>query len=122
MRYLLKAKVKSGKAAALKQAIESRTLGQGSIAGSEYIRDMNHARQLEDGSVVWVEVCYCPTPLEEELPYWEEYFDILKIKDAHDRRKCKDWNGIEPWSCGDCDCTERLEERITEWGPLFLRR
>ena len=74
MRYLVRAKVKPGQEADLLQAIEEGTLGKGSIAGDEYLRDMAQARLSEDGSVRWVEVCYCRIPLEEERPYWEEYF------------------------------------------------
>jgi hypothetical protein len=68
----------------------------------------------------WVEVCYCPTPLQEEKPCWEEYFDLTRIQDAHDRRKCRDENGSEAWACGDCDCTERLENKLKCAGKSFL--
>ena len=37
---------------------------------------MQLARQRPDGRVQWVEVCFCSTPIEEERPYWEEYFDL----------------------------------------------
>ncbi|HSM55074.1 MAG TPA: hypothetical protein VK879_02875 [Candidatus Sulfomarinibacteraceae bacterium] len=120
MRYLVHAQLKKEKARDLLRAIETGTLGQGSIAGGEYLRDMAHARQCEDGSVRWVEVCYCPTPLMEEKPYWEEYFELTRILDAHDRRKCRDWNGQEPWACSNCDCTERLEDALRGWGPRFV--
>ena len=120
MRYLVRARLKPGKARTLLRAIEEGTLGQGSIAGDEYLRDMAQARRCEDGSVRWVEVCYCPTPLMEERPYWEEYFELTKILDAHDRRRCRDWNGEEPWACSNCDCTERLEETMEGWGERFL--
>ncbi len=122
MRYFVKAKLKPGKREALLQAIDDRTLGLGSIAGGEYIRDMNHARLLADDTVCWVEVCYCYEPLEEEIPYWEEYFDLVSIKDAHARSKCKHENGTEYWACRGCDCTVHLEETITGWGPLFVRQ
>jgi hypothetical protein len=120
MRYLVKARVKSGRSDDLLQAIQSETLGQGSVAGSEYLRNMQDARVSDDGTVHWVEVCYCPTPLQEERPYWEEYFDLTKVQDAHDRRKCRDQNGSEPWACGDCDCTARLEQRLKARGEPFL--
>src|SRR5438093_1330281 len=67
MRYLVTARVKPGRSGALARAIEERTLGEGSIAGDEYFRNMGEARQLDDGRVQWVEVCYCATPLAEEL-------------------------------------------------------
>jgi len=85
VRYLVTAKVKPGKVEALERAIEDGTLGTGSIAGDEYLRNMGEARELEDGRVQWVEVCYCWTPLAEERPYWEKYFALLKVQDAHAR-------------------------------------
>ena len=120
MRYLVTARVRPGREKALARAIEDRTLGAGSVAGSEYLHNMDTARLLRDGSVKWVEVCYCNTPLEEERPYWEEYFDLVKVQDAHARRRCKDLNGEEAWACGNCDCTDKLDARLTTWGPLFL--
>ncbi len=112
MRYLVTARVKPGRATALADAIDDGTLGQGSVAGDEYLRNMSEARALDDGRVQWVEVCYCATPLQEEREYWEEYFVLEKVQDAHARSRCKDLNGTEPWSCGDCDCTARLEAHL----------
>lgn len=120
MRYLVTARLRPDRGPALRAAIEDRSLGAGSIAGGEYLRDMARARRLADGRVRWVEVCYCPTPLEEERPYWEEYFDLVRVQDAHSRRRCRDETGEEPWACGDCDCTERLETRMETWGGRFL--
>jgi hypothetical protein len=104
----------------LLEAMERETLGAGSVAEGEYLRNMNEARVCADQTVRWVEVCYCPTPLQEERPYWEEYFELVKVQDAHDRRKCRDENGTEPWACGDCDCTARLEEKLKNAGKPFL--
>ena len=120
MRYLVKARVKPGKEMALLEGIESGRLGRGSIAGDEYLDNMEHARVGTDGVAHWVEVCFCRTPLEEERPYWEEYFDLLSVKDAHSRRNCRHENGIEPWACCDCDCTRRLEEKLARAGKSFL--
>lgn len=126
MRYLVTARVKPGREQALLEAIENQSLGQGSVAGDEYLRNMTDARLREDGTVSagtfvrWVEVCFCRTPLEEERPYWEEYFDLVKVQDAHARHKCRDETGEEPWACGDCDCTERLEARLRNTGEAFL--
>jgi len=120
MRYLVRARVKPGKEANLLQAIEDETLGHGSVAEGEYLRNMNEARLCADQTVRWVEVCYCPTPLQEERPYWEKYFDLTRVQDAHDRRKCRDENGSEPWACGDCDCTVRLEQKLKSGGASFM--
>jgi hypothetical protein len=120
MRYLVRARVKDGCQRVLLEAIQRGTLGQGSVAEGEYLRNMNDARVSADETVRWVEVCYCPTPLQEERPYWEEYFDLVKVQDAHDRRKCRDENGSQPWACGDCDCTVRLEVKLKHTGKPFL--
>ncbi|HWY54801.1 MAG TPA: hypothetical protein VNZ03_10075 [Terriglobales bacterium] len=121
MRYLVRARVKRGCEQALLRAIEDGTLGQGSVAEGEYLRNMQQARLCQDETARWVEVCYCPTPLQEEREYWEQYFDLTREQDAHDRRRCRDQNGSEPWACGDCDCTERLEKKLETTGKPFLQ-
>jgi hypothetical protein len=121
MRYLVRARIKPGCEQALLEAVDRGTLGQGSVAEGEYLRNMNDARVHLDGTARWVEVCYCPTPLQEEKPYWEQYFELTKIQDAHDRRRCRDFNGSEPWACGACDCTEKLERRLEAVGEPLLK-
>lgn len=119
MRYLVRGRVKPGCEGALLQAIENGSLGQGSVAEGEYLRNMSEARLCEDRTARWVETCFCPTPLEEERPYWEQYFHLTKVQDAHDRRQCSDQNGSEPWACMNCDCTEKLERKLATLGePL----
>ena len=120
MRYLVKARVKPGQEVALLRAIEDGTLGKGSIAGDEYLRNMTHARLCDDGQVKWVEVCFCATPLAEEAPYWEEFFTFDRVQDAHARSRCRDFNGDEPWACGKCDCTARLDAHLASKGRPFL--
>ena len=119
MRYLVTARVKSGQRDALKHAIEDGSLGDGSVAGDEYLRDMSQARELADGRVKWVETCFCATPLQEERPYWEEFFLFDSIQDAHARSQCRDENGTEPWACCNCDCTKRLETWLKHQGKTF---
>lgn len=121
MRYLVRARLKPGCEQSLLHEIEEGTLGQGSVAGGEYLRNMHEARLHSDGTARWVEICYCPAPLEEERPYWEKYFELVKVQDAHDRRKCRDHNGSESWACDRCDCTERLERRLATTGRPFLK-
>ena len=120
MRYLVKARLKSGKSTPLLTSIDAGTLGQGSIAGDEYIYNMNEARVAPDGVATWVETCFCDPPLAEERPYWEEYFNLISIKDAHSRRNCRHENGTEPWACCDCDCTKKLEQMLRGQGEPFL--
>src|SRR6516162_972541 len=120
MRYLVTARVKPGREADLLRAVEDGSLGAGSVAGGEYLRNMESARLRDDGSARWVEVCFCATPLAEERPYWEEYFELVKVQDAHARRRCRDENGSEPWACCDCDCTVRLEAKLQTQGRALL--
>ena len=120
MRYLVKARVKGGRESDLLRGIQSGELGRGSIAGDEYQHDMEQARVDEAGVAQWVETCFCATPLEEERPYWEKYFELLSVKDAHARKNCRHENGTEPWACCDCDCTARLEEKLRGTGKSFL--
>jgi hypothetical protein len=119
MRYLVTARVKDGRRPALDEAIQDGTLGAGSVAGDEYLHDMAHARELPDGRVRWVETCFCATPLAEERPHWEQFFELITVKDAHARSRCRDANGTEPWACCDCDCTERLERWLSRQGTRF---
>ncbi|HVK11491.1 MAG TPA: hypothetical protein VM597_22160 [Gemmataceae bacterium] len=120
MRYLVTARVKPGQEADLLRAIGEGTLGAGSVAGDEYLRNMRAARVFDDGGVTWVEVCFCDEPLAEERPYWEAFFDLVRVQDAHRRDRCRDANGSEPWACGDCECTAKLEQNLAGRGRTFL--
>jgi len=120
MRYLVKARVKSGRADALADAISNGSLGRGSIAGDEYLHDMRTAGVNEKGEALWVETCFCDPPLAEERPYWEKYFPLLSVKDAHSRRNCRHENGSELWAC--CDCARRVEEKLAGSGESFLAK
>ena len=73
MRYLVTARVKPGKEAELLRAIDDGSLGAGSVAGTEYLRNIGNARIYDDGRIKWIEVCFCDSPLAEERPYWESF-------------------------------------------------
>jgi hypothetical protein len=81
---------------------------------------MADARLLSDGKVKWVEVCFCDTPLAEERAYWEEFFDLVRVQDAHSRKRCRDLSGTEPWACCECDCSAKLESKLATRGDAFL--
>ena len=118
MRYLIKAKIKQKNK--LMEAIKNETIGQGSVAFGEYLKNMKEARELDDGTICWIEVCFCDIPLDEELPYWEEYFEDIVIENAHDPKNCRDFNGKEKRACFDCKCTKKLEKEMLSWGKAFL--
>lgn len=122
MRYLVKAKLKPDKAKSLLDSVNTGTLGKDSIAGDEYLYNMSEARLNADGVATWVETCFCDPPLADEQPYWENYFELLSVKDAHSRRNCRHENGSEPWACCDCDCTNKLEEKLGGQDDSFLAR
>jgi hypothetical protein len=81
---------------------------------------MTDARIRNDGTIGWVECCFCEIPLDEERPYWEQYFELVGVQDAHARDKCRDLNGAESWACGDCDCTVKLERHLARHDAPFL--
>jgi hypothetical protein len=83
---------------------------------------MKMARVNGPGEVYWVETCFCDPPLDEERPYWEEFFEVLAVEDAHARRDCRHENGTQPWACCDCDCTKRLEEKLAKSDESFLQK
>ncbi|MCE0498533.1 MAG: hypothetical protein LV481_11365 [Methylacidiphilales bacterium] len=120
MRYLVTARVKRGKEAELLRAIEEGTLGAGSVAGKEYLRNMENARVYDDGRIKWVEVCFCDTPLAEERKYWEAFFELDSVRDALSRKCCRDLTGEEPWACSECDHTDKLETKLAGEGHTFL--
>ena len=120
MKYLVKAKLKEASRQGLLQAIEDETLGTGSVAFGEYIKNMKQARVLDDGTVCWVEICFCPTPLNEERSYWEEYFDIIAIENVQNPKLCKDSNGSQKRGCFECSCTDKLEREMESWGKPFV--
>jgi hypothetical protein len=51
MRYLVRARVKPGREADLLAAVEQETLGLGSVAEGEYLRNMQEARVSADETV-----------------------------------------------------------------------
>jgi hypothetical protein len=122
VRYLVQGKLKSGQAASLLSSIDNGTLGRGSIAGDEYLHNMNEARLNDAGLATWVETCFCDPPLAEERPYWETYFELISVRDAHSRRTCRHENGTGPWACCHCDCTKKLEARLATQGGSFLQK
>ena len=56
MRYLVKAKIRHGRDNALLHAIDQKTLGKGSIAGDEYLHDMQQARLDQNGIATWAQL------------------------------------------------------------------
>jgi hypothetical protein len=66
VRYLVKAKLKSGKKRPLIRGINNGSLGRGSIAGEEYLHNMREAPVDKSETAIWLETCFCKPPLAEE--------------------------------------------------------
>lgn len=120
MRYLVKARPLAEKKNDLLTAINNETLGTGSVAFGEYVKNMKQARELDDGTVCWVEVCFCAEPLNEEMPYWQVYFTDIEIEETTAPEDCMDFNGADKRACFGCDCTKQLEEEMLGWGKTFI--
>jgi hypothetical protein len=120
MKYLVKAKLKQSKKTQLLNEIKRGTLGTGSVAFGEYVKNMHQARVLDDGYLSWIEVCFCPTPLQEEKSYWAEYFEEITTKDVVSTTHCKDSNGSAKRACFDCSCSKKLEKQMSSWGKPFF--
>jgi hypothetical protein len=65
MRYLIRARVKPGCEQGLLKAIEDGTLGQGSVAEGEYLRNMLQARLCEDETTRWVKFAIARLPCKK---------------------------------------------------------
>ena len=102
------------------EAIEQGSLGFGSVAEGEYLRNMTEARLRDDGSARWVEVCFCEVPLAEERPYSEEFFELVKVQDAHARHCCRDLIGSEPWACSSCAAPSNWKQGSNRVESSFL--
>lgn len=120
VKYLVKARLKPSSKSALLEQVERGTLGRGSVAFGEYARNMAQARILDDGTICWLEVCFCPSPLNEEKQYWEQFFDVLSVENARDQAHCRDASGEQKRACFACTCTKELEREMLEWGRPFL--
>ena len=120
MKYLVKAKLKAAKRHELLSEIEKGRLGRGSVAFGEYVKNMKQARVLDDGTLCWLEVCFCATPLDEERPYWEKYFEVISVENAQAPEYCQDANGEMKRACFECSCTEEMEDEMRGWGRPFI--
>lgn len=85
MKYLVRARIKEGARDQVRDAIAS-----GSVPGAPryfagHLADcFAEAQQQEDGSVLWIETCYCERyfgePLAEEKEYIARFFDLGRVK------------------------------------------
>lgn len=102
MRYHISGKIRPGKKKTLTEDVRIGSVAEGAIFHGGMMAGLRHATMDEEGRVHFIEVCYCLEsglePMQMELPYLEDYFDALKVKDARRRKKCT-------MECEACDCT-----------------
>lgn len=79
MEYLVKARLRTGQAQALLEALEAGSLAEGEVYEEEMQRALREA-WVEGGLVLWTETCYCPTPLKAERSVLDVYFEDIQTE------------------------------------------
>lgn len=120
MKYLVRARLKEGAADQVRDVIATGSVpGAPSYFAGHLANCFAEAQRQNDGSVLWIETCYCEryfgNPLAEEKDYITRYFELGRVKKVVSAKKCGDMTGEEPFKCDSCDCDLRLRRRLT--GP-----
>ncbi len=120
VKYLVRARLKEEAEGEIR-----RILAQGAVPDApgyfaEHLADcFAQAQRQKDGSVLWIETCYCERyfgePLAEEKATITRYFDLGRVKKVVAAGKCGDMSGDEPFKCDTCDCDLPLRRRLS--GP-----
>ena len=120
MKYLVRARIKEGAEHQVRDVITTGSVPGAPSYFAEHLADcFAEAQQQEDGSVLWIETCYCERyfgePLAEEMDYITRYFELGRVKKVVAAKKCGDMTGKEPFKCDGCDCDAPLRRRLS--GP-----
>jgi hypothetical protein len=120
MKYLVRARIKEGAEKQVRDVITTGSVPEAPGYFADHLADcFAEAQQQEDGSVLWIETCYCERyfgePLAEEKEYITRFFDLGRVKKVVAANKCGDLIGEEPFKCETCDCDLPLRRRLT--GP-----
>ncbi len=117
MKYLVRARLKAGAEGRLRDPI-----ARGAVPGApSYFADhlaecFAEAQRQDDGSVLWIETCYCERylgeALAEEKRYIQRYFELGKVKKVVAAKKCGDMSGERPFECEGCDCDLPVRRRL----------
>ncbi len=118
MKYLVRARIKEGTDDQLIRVIADGTVPGAPGYFAAHLADcFAQAQRQDDGSVLWIETCYCERyfgePLAEEKEYITRYFELGRVKKVVAARKCGDMNGKEPFKCDTCDCDLPLRRRLS---------
>ena len=120
MKYLVRARIKEGAETQVRDVITTGSVPGAPAYFADHLADcFAQAQRQEDGSVLWIETCYCERyfgePLAEEMDYITRYFELSRVKKVVAAKKCGDMTGEEPFKCDSCDCDLPLRRRLS--GP-----
>lgn len=117
MKYLIQARMKEGAAAQVRRVIDRGEVPGAPSYFADHLADcFAEAQRQDDGSVLWIETCYCERylgeALAEEKRYIERYFELGKVKKVVAAKKCGDLSGERPFECDGCDCDLPVRRRL----------
>jgi len=122
MKYLVRARLKAGAEGRLRDVI-----ARGAVPGApSYFADhlaecFAEGQRQDDGSLLWIETCYCERylgeALAEEKRHIQRYFELGKVKKVVAAKKCGDMSGECPFECEGCDCDLPVRRRLR--GPTL---
>ena len=118
VKYLVRARLKKGAEGRVREVIDRGVVPGAPSYVADHLADcFAEAQRQEDGSVLWIETCYCERyfgeALAEEKRYIERYFELGKVKKVVAAKKCGDMNGTQPYECDGCDCDLPVRRRLT---------
>ena len=122
MKYLVQARMKEGAGEQVRRVIDRGEVPGAPHYFADHLADcFAEAQRQNDGSVLWIETCYCERylgeALAEEKKYIEQYFELGKVKKVVAAKKCGDMTGTQPYECDGCDCDLPVRRRLR--GPLL---
>ncbi|MCH8979903.1 MAG: hypothetical protein IH945_11775 [Armatimonadetes bacterium] len=85
MHYTVRARLIPGTAAEFLRKLTDGTVAKQEPYGREVVASMKRAVIDEEGVVRWSEVCYCPTPLEQERAnVYDQHFTAIETQEAEE--------------------------------------
>ncbi len=117
MKYLVRAHLKKGTEDRLREVIRRGEVPGAPSYFADHLADcFAEAQRQEDGSLLWIETCYCERylgeALAEEKAYIGRYFELGRVKKVVAAKKCGDMSGERPFECDGCDCDLPVRRRL----------
>ena len=85
MHYTVRARLIPETAAEFLRKLTDGSVAQQEPYGREVVASMKRAVVDAEGVVRWSEVCYCPTPLEQERAnVYDQHFTAIETQEAED--------------------------------------